>query len=261
VSSDVTRFDVLPATPDPIGYLDAAAATTVARDIKQRLLARLDVRPGQTVLDVGCGPGTDLGHLVDAAGPTGSVLGIDIDPAMVDAARRRFAGVDQVEVQPGDAHALDLPTASVDRARADRILQHVDDPAQVLTELRRVIRPGGLVGLAEPDWDTLAVDDVDLETSRAFTRFVSGKTRTGTIGRQLTRLATAAGLSVSTVEAHCVLFRDFDAGEQLLGLRRNAVRAVQAGRLSPASASGWLDRLTAGEFLASFTFYTVTARG
>ena len=165
----MTRFDVPPATPDHIGYLDAAAATTVARAIKRGLLARLDLRPGLRVLDVGCGPGTDLGQLADAVGLAGSVIGVDVDPAMVAEAERRFAGDGRIEVHLGDAHGLELPAASVDRARADRVLQHVDDPARVLAELRRVLRPGGVVGLAEPDWDTLAVDDVDLETSRAFT--------------------------------------------------------------------------------------------
>jgi ubiquinone/menaquinone biosynthesis C-methylase UbiE len=248
------------AAPDQIAYLDAAASTPVGVDYKRRLVASLDVRPGQTVTDLGCGPGTDLGGLADAVGEDGSVIGVDQEPRMLDEARRRLADRPNVTFLPGDVHHLPLAVGSVDRARMDRVLQHVADPGKAMREVRRVLRPGGFFGLAEPDWDTLAIDDLDLETSRVFTRYVSGKTRTGTIGRQLPRLATAAGLSVSTVEAHCVVFREFDAAEQVLGLRRNAVRAVQAGRLSPASAGAWLDRLAGGEFLASFTFYTVTAR-
>lgn len=255
----MARVDGVPVAPDPISYLDAAAATAAAREYKQRLLAGLDVRAGHVVLDVGCGPGTDLARLSDAVGPDGSVIGIDSDPDMVDEARLRLGTHANVEVRAGDAHSLPLPDGCVDRARIDRVLQHLEDPAQALAELRRVIRGGGVLGMAEPDWDTLAIDDIDVETSRTFTRFVSGRTRNGTVGRQLARLAVAAGFIVGMVDATAVVFRDFDAVEQILGLRRNAVRAVRAGELAEASTERWLDRLAAGTFLATFTFFTVIA--
>jgi ubiquinone/menaquinone biosynthesis C-methylase UbiE len=253
----MTRFDTPPVTPDHISYLDAAAATDAARDIKERLLVGLDIREGQVVVDVGCGPGTDLRSLADAVGPTGSVLGIDVDPDMVKQARHRLADLGQADVQRGDAYSLPLRDASVDRARVDRVLQHLDNPAAALAELRRVLRVGGRLGLAEPDWDTLAIDDVDLETSRTFARYVCDKTRHGTVGRQLTRLAAAAGFTIVALEAHCVVFRDFANADRLLGLERNAVRAVRAGQLSETAAIGWLQRLAIGEFLASFTFFTL----
>ncbi len=71
----------------------------------------------------------------------------------------------------GDAHALPLATASADRVKLDRVLMHVASPSRVLAEVHRVLRADGLVALAEPDWDTLVVDDPDVETSRAYTRF------------------------------------------------------------------------------------------
>lgn len=246
--------------PDPISYLDAAAATAAARGYKQRLLDALDVRAGQVVLDLGCGPGTDLTRLADAVGGDGSVFGIDSDPGMVAEARRRLTEHRNVEVCCGDAHALPLADARVDRARVDRVLQHVRRPARVLAELRRVIRPNGLLGMAEPDWDTLAIDDIDTKTCRAFTRYLSGKVRNGLIGRQLARLAVEARFTVDAVDATTVVFDNFEAAEQILGLRRNTVRAFQAGHLPEASAGQWLDRLATGPFLASFTFFTVTAR-
>ena len=188
----MTEFDVVPVAPNPISYLDAVAEIDAARDIKQRLLMELGIQPGQVALDVGCGPGTDLGQLAGAVGPSGWVLGIDADAAMVGEARRRFAQVRQIRVCAGDAYALPLSDASVDRARVDRVLQHLDNPESAVAELHRVLRVGGRLGLAEPDWDTLAIDDVDIQTSRTFTRFVTDKTRHGTIGRQLSRLAATA---------------------------------------------------------------------
>jgi hypothetical protein len=56
------------------------------------------------------------------------------------------------------------------------------------------------------------------------------------------------------------VFRDFETADQILGLRRNAARAVQAGALTEDVAARWLDRLISGPFLAGFTLYLVTAQ-
>jgi ubiquinone/menaquinone biosynthesis C-methylase UbiE len=216
----------------------------VGLDYKERFVAALEVRSGQAVVDVGCGPGTDLGRLADAVGGDGWVVGVDRP---------------NVELRHGDAHELPLPDGSVDRARMDRVLQHVLDPARALAEVRRVLRPGGLFGLAEPDWDTLAVADEDVETSRRFAGFVAGRVRNPTIGRELVRLSAQAGCRVRSVEPVAVLFRDFDTADTLLGLQRNAARAVQAGVLAEDGADAWVRRLATGTVVAGFTFYLVIA--
>lgn len=248
------------AAPDRITYLDAVAGTAAGVDYKRRFVELMDVRPGQTVLDIGCGPGTDLGRLADAVGGGGTVVGVDRDPRMLDEARRRLAGRPTVTVTFGNAHALPLADASVDRARTDRVVQHLADPSGLLAEVRRVLRPGGTLAMAEPDWDTLTVADEDVATSRAFAGFVAGQVRNATIGRQLPRLAEHAGLRARSVEAVAVVFREFEIADEVLGLRRNSARAIRAGGLTDEAVLPWLDRLTTQPFLAAFTFYLVTAQ-
>jgi SAM-dependent methyltransferase len=131
----------------------------------------------------------------------------------------------------------------------------VDSPARVLAEVRRVLRPGGVLTTAEPDWDTVAVADEDLGTSRRFARFLRGQVRNPTIGRELPRLAARAGFAIDAVEAVAVLFQDFGTADKILGLRRNCARAVDAGLLAESAAGAWLSRLAAGPFVAGFTLY------
>jgi ubiquinone/menaquinone biosynthesis C-methylase UbiE len=248
------------AAPDPIAYLDATATLPVGRAYKSRLLDALDLRPGEAVLDLGCGPGTDLPALAAAVGGSGWVIGVDHDPAMAAEAARRTAELSTVEIRQGDAHELPVHGASLDAARTDRVLQHVTDPAAVLREVRRVLRAGGRLGMAEPDWDTLALAGDDIETSRAFARFVAGRVRNATIGRQLLRLAERAGFVEGSVEAVPVVFRDAGTADAVLGLHRNTARAVEAGVLAAATADGWLASVLSGPFLASFTVYLVVVR-
>jgi ubiquinone/menaquinone biosynthesis C-methylase UbiE len=245
--------------PDQILYMDAAAATTVGLDYKQRFVASLDVHRGHVTADLGCGPGTDLSRLAQAADATGLVIGVDHDTRMLREAGRRLLGRPNVKLCRGDIHHLPLPDHSVDRARTDRVLQHAGDPAKVFAEVRRILRPGGLFGMAEPDWDTLVVADEDLETTRRFASFSASRVRNATIGRDLVRLSVQAGLRVRSVEPIAVLFRDFETADQILGLRRNSARAVEAGVLSEMNAEAWLRRLIAGPVVAGFTFYLVIA--
>jgi ubiquinone/menaquinone biosynthesis C-methylase UbiE len=248
-----------PVAPDQITYLDAAAHTAVGVDYKQRFVASLDVRSGQTVTDIGCGPGTDLGRLADAVGEDGSVIGVDQETRMLEEARHRLVDRPTVTLLRGDVHRLPLSDGSVDRARVDRVLQHVADPARAVRDVRRVLRPGGLFGMAETDWDTLAIADEDLATSRRFSQFVANQVRNPTVGRELVRLCVEAGFGIRSVEPIAVLFRDFEVADQILGLRRNAARAVLAGRMSEPDAAPWLRRLSRGPVVAGFTFYLVVA--
>jgi ubiquinone/menaquinone biosynthesis C-methylase UbiE len=246
-------------TPDQISYMDAAAATAIGLAYKRRFVETLDIQPGHTVVDLGCGPGTDLARLADAVGPGGSVIGIDRDPRMLAEARHRLVDRPNVQIRDGDLHDLPFADHSVDRARTDRVLQHVEDPAQVLAEIARVLRPGGLVALAEPDWDTLAVADEDIDTSRRYAAFTAAGVRNATIGREAARLCAAARLRVRSIEPIALLYRDFDTADRFLGLRRISERAVADGQLDEAAARAWVARQAAGPVVAGHTFYLVVA--
>lgn len=105
---------------------------------------------GLDMLDLGSGPGTitlDFARLV----APGTVVGIDASAEVVANAsdRATAAGLDNVSFQVGDAYHLDLPDDSIDVAHAHQLLQHVGDPVAVIRELRRVVRPGGIIAFRD----------------------------------------------------------------------------------------------------------------
>ncbi|MFJ8043858.1 methyltransferase domain-containing protein [Kitasatospora sp. NPDC096147] len=247
------------AVPNRIHYQDRLAATDLTRAYRQTALTSLDLRPGHHVLDLGCGPGTGLSPLDAATGPTGRVIGIDHDPAMVREARDRTAALRSTTVLQADVHALPLPAQSVDRIRTDRLLQHVADVPRVLAEAVRVLRPGGLLVAAEPDWETLAVDHPDPALPRAYTRHLCERiVRNPTVGRQLPRLAGDLGMAAPSVIPVTSVFRDVRTADRVLGLQRNTERAVSSGHFTRAQADAWLSHLARGPFLATVTLLVVT---
>lgn len=110
------------------------------------------LRPGMSLLDIGCGPGTLTVDLARHVAP-GRVVGVDTVPEVLEGARARAAeaGV-HVEFVEGDAYALDMPDHSVDVVHAHQVLQHLTDPVAALREMRRVARPGGIVAVRESDY-------------------------------------------------------------------------------------------------------------
>ncbi|MFF2820134.1 methyltransferase domain-containing protein [Kitasatospora cineracea] len=246
--------------PDRIAYQERLNGTDQARAYQQVLLDALDARPGQHLLDWGCGTGAALPALARAATARGRVLGIDRDPRMALRAADLAAGLPNTAVLRADVHRLPLAPGSADRIRTDRLLQHLADPVAALAEARRVLRPGGRLVAAEPDWGTLAVDHPDPVPARAFTRHLTERiVRNPLIGRRLPRLAEESGLAVRAVVPVPVLFREVRAADRVLGLQRNTERAVAAGYLTREQAGQWLEHLARGPFLAAVTVFVVTA--
>lgn len=114
--------------------------------------------------------------------------------------------------------------------------------------------------MAEPDWESLVFDHPDRDASRAYTRHLTERiVRNALIGRQLPRLAARAGFEVSDVAPVTAVLRDPREADRILGLQRNARRAVENGYLTAAAAQGWLDGLAEEPFLAAVTLYIVVA--
>ena len=106
---------------------------------------------GATVVDIGSGAGTDLLLAALHVGPAGRAIGVDMTEAMRDRARQGAAarGLTHVEVREGEATALPIKTESVDVVISNGVLNLVPEKRAAIAEMRRVLKPGGRVQIAD----------------------------------------------------------------------------------------------------------------
>ncbi len=111
------------------------------------------IKAGMRLLDCGCGQGALTTSLAERLAP-GEVIGIDREQSQVDAARSWAAekGVANVRFETGNVYALAYGEASFDAVFAYSVLEHLREPMRALREMRRVLKPGGVVGLCDPDY-------------------------------------------------------------------------------------------------------------
>jgi SAM-dependent methyltransferase len=158
---------------------------TLARD--HRRLAAL-LRPGMTVLDVGCGTGAVTADIARAVGPWGTVVGIDRDPTLLQRARERHAGVPGLRFEEADVLALPA-AAAFDVVTAARVLQWIARPEQALGRMVHATRAGGLVVALEYNHADLVWDpEPPVAVRRFYDAFLGWRAANGWDNRMAHRL-------------------------------------------------------------------------
>ena len=173
----------------------------------EALLARVGLRPGQSAIDLGCGPCGILGLLAAAVSPSGTVTGLDADAAHV-AAARQYAVTSQlanVSVLAGDARRTGLADGEFDLVHGRTLLVTIPAPDEVVAEMTRLARPGGWIACQEPDVEHSLCYPPLPEWDRLRELFVASFTRAGAdlrLGRRLPTMLWQAGLEDVEVTVH-----------------------------------------------------------
>ena len=186
------------------------------------------LRPGQTLLDVGCGPGTITADLALLVAP-GEAVGIDAAADVVARVTEHAAGlgIPSLRCEVGDLFALGYPDASFDVIHLHQVLQHVADPVAALVELRRVLRPDGVLAARDSDYGAFSWAPGDPLLDRWLELYLAVTTRNGhdaRIGPRLLGLAHQAGFGDVTVSSSTWTYTDPESRAWWGGLWADRIR-------------------------------------
>jgi len=193
------------------------------------LLDKVGLGPGQSAIDLGCGPRGVLDLLAERVSPGGRVVGLDADPvhtamAVEFAAERRLSGV---EIMTADALSTGLPSGSFDLVHARTLFINVPEPAGLAAEMARLARPGRWVAAAEPDTEHALCYPPHPAFDRVSEIFRVVFSRNGAdvrIGRRVPELFRQAGLTDVEVEAKAQMY---PPGNSRRTVRLDLVRAMR----------------------------------
>lgn len=121
----------------------------------------LDPRPGERVLDLGCGTGLLTAEIARAVGDGGHVLGVDPSTDMRTGAEDTCAGVESVRIAEGSAATIPAKDGAFDKVVSLQVFEYLDDISAALAEVSRVLRPGGRLVIGDWHWDCFAWHSAD----------------------------------------------------------------------------------------------------
>lgn len=218
------------------------------------------VAPGCAALEVGAGGGTIARWLAEQAGPTGSVLAIDLDPRFLAG----FAST-VLEVRQSDVVTDPLPETAFDLVHARLVLEHLVQRERVLDRLIHALRPGGWLVIEDYDFTSFgweSADDLEQRASDAVVAIMSRGGFDATYGRRLVGDLTARGLREVTGSGRSWIIDAAHPGYQFfqLSFEQLASVIVAAGLLSETDVQDVRDRIASGTRLVTPTLFTTCGR-
>jgi arsenite methyltransferase len=209
-----------------------------------RTLATQALASGESVLDAGCGTGLLLEMQAKAVGIEGRVEGVDFSDDMLDVARKRCAGLQQVRLQQGSVEQLGFDDESFDAVSCTQTLLYVEQLDNALHEMHRVLKAHGRIAIIETDWRGAILNSDYPEISRRIFDAWDNAVENPNLPRRLKLLLTNLGYAAIRVEAIPVLNAGYSEQSFSAGMLKNfAATALKNNAINEDEATTWLDNL------------------
>jgi arsenite methyltransferase len=211
---------------------------------RMRTLDVLNPKNGEHIVDVGCGPGLLVHDLAVEVGSEGRVVGVDTSVPMLGLAEHRCTDLPQVELLEGDATDLTVDDATFDAAACIQVLLYVDDTDKALTEIYRVLKPGGRVVIMETDWRGMVLNSTDFALTDKMVAAWDRTVPSPNLPLRLGPLLRQHGFTAICVEAFPILSASYKQEGYSIGMMTQfASLAHKDGSVSETDSRKWLDEL------------------
>lgn len=197
----------------------------VALALEQKIWQQVGLVPGMKILDLGCGSGVISCTMANYVSP-GEVLGVDMSHSMIEQAQqfKQSNHLSNISFQVGNAYELDFPDATFDFIYSRLLFQHLVEPMKVVTNLARILKPGGTLCVLNVDDGWLTVYPEPASFAAFYNSIVIAQRARGGdpyVGRKLGRYFYQAGLTDVKMDVE-VLSSDMLGLKTLLNMSFNA---------------------------------------
>ncbi|HEX3443577.1 MAG TPA: methyltransferase domain-containing protein [Chthoniobacterales bacterium] len=193
---------------------------------------RPDIKSGMKVLDCGCGPGAISVGIAEAVGPAGHVTGVDFGESQIEVAKARARP--NLTFRVASIYELPFEDGTFDLVFSHALFEHLAEPIRGVTEIRRVLRAGGVAGLCSPDWGGFILSPTDDQVETAIARYRMLQEKNGgqtCAGRQLGSWLTAGGLATQKIHGRYECYPDSRLIAEYLALQLERAGDIESGRV------------------------------
>ncbi len=210
---------------------------------RSRILRALDLQPGNNVLDIGSGPGHQVAEIAPIVAPGGLVKGLDSAESAIMIARERWTGFDNLEFVSGDAYKLPFDESTFDAVMSSQVFEYLDDVVAALSEVFRVLKPGGKVLIHGTEWGALLWRSNNAERMARIMNIWNGHLADPHMPQALAKKLRTAGFKEVKAEPVVHVETNYDPSSMSAILMKFVVGYVMSRGISQDEADAWLNDL------------------
>ncbi|WP_062266529.1 methyltransferase domain-containing protein [Endozoicomonas arenosclerae] len=213
---------------------------------RQYTLDRLNLKRGESVLDIGCGPGLLVSEMAKQTDLNGLITGIDPSLPMLEMAEKFCRDQSNTHFQQADAETLPFESASFDVAVSIQVLEYVSNVDQALLEIHRVLKPGGRALIIDTDWDSVVWNNSDRTRMLNALEIWQSHREDSFLPRKLPAKLRQARLGINNISIYPIINTRFSDQDYSYFLAKSICNHLSS-KLPTAQINNWFQDLVSKE--------------
>jgi ubiquinone/menaquinone biosynthesis C-methylase UbiE len=225
----------------------------ILKDIKLRSYKYFETIRQGSVVDLGCGTGMDVINMAGMYGSQFKMIGVDHDSSLIEIARKQAGDAPNLEFRIAEGDRLPFADASLSGLRAERLVQHLKDPAAVYQEMNRVLQAEAPVVIVESDWSSLRFYDPAVVIANKLTAFLTEtKINNGYAAQHLTHYFEQSGFGTVSLQVFPFVLTSVKDAYTYLWIDKIIAEMAQLGVISEEEKNSFVQHIEAADLKGYF---------